>query len=98
MFEEQRQLFDQRPASHEDRFCDSQIAKVNPLLHNRNTEGIHIRFDERRNAIHAMTVGIGFDHRHDLRRCDMFTNGFKILFELGKVNFKIGWTHYFLYQ
>src|SRR5690606_3884879 len=98
MFEEKRQLLDHDSASNKDRCFDSQTAQINPLFHKSDAKVIDIWFDEFGNAFHAMTIGIGFEHRHDLCRRNVRTNGFDVSFELIEIDFKIGWTHYFLYQ
>ena len=66
---------------------------MDALLHQGHAEIIDIRSEERRDTIHAVTVGVGFDNGQDFGGRNVRADGFEILFELGKVDFKKSGTH-----
>src|SRR5512145_761759 len=66
---------------------------MDSLFHNGNPEVIHVRLDEWRNAVYAVAIGVGFDHRHDFCWRDLGPDRFEIFFQLRKIDFKICWSH-----
>ena len=57
-----------------DRLGNSQLAQMNALFDDGDAEVIDVRLDERRQAVHTVTIGIRLDHRHHFCRGHMSAN------------------------